>query len=95
VLWLANERPSDFGVRPGWDAALDGSVKGNISVEAFRDGTRVPWDPSEGVLLSSLGGATDQLYLHNITLKVVDTFSDAELTVTQARINGSSFADAV
>ncbi|CCO35204.1 hypothetical protein RSOLAG1IB_09616 [Rhizoctonia solani AG-1 IB] len=79
----------------GWDAALDGSVKGNISVEAFRDGMRVPWDPSKGVLLSSLGGATDQLYLHNITLKVVDTFSDAELTVTQARINGSSFADAV
>ncbi|CAE6435512.1 unnamed protein product [Rhizoctonia solani] len=82
-----------WGKQFGTDVALDGNIKGNMNVELFRDGTRLLWNPSGNTLSSTQGGATDQLYLHNLTLEVVDASPGAELTVTQARVNGSSFGD--
>ncbi|KAF8746617.1 hypothetical protein RHS02_00699, partial [Rhizoctonia solani] len=66
-----------------------------MDIEIFRDGTRLPWSPFGGTLASIRGGATDQFYLHNVTLKVINASSEAELTVTQARVNGSSFGDVI
>ncbi|KAF8685546.1 hypothetical protein RHS04_00472 [Rhizoctonia solani] len=77
----------------GWDVALEGNIKGDMDIEIFRDGTRLPWSPFGGTLASIRGGATDQSYLHNVTLKVINASSEAELTVTQARVDGSSFGD--
>ncbi|KAJ1303568.1 hypothetical protein OPQ81_011752 [Rhizoctonia solani] len=58
----------------GWDVAFDGWVKGNMSVQLFRNGVQ-------------------EYYRHNITLKITDASLEAELTVTQARVNGSTHAD--
>ncbi|KAJ1303578.1 hypothetical protein OPQ81_011761 [Rhizoctonia solani] len=77
----------------GWDVALDGDVKGNMSIQLFRDGVQELWKPSGDTLFSLKSGPIDQLYQHNITLKVVDASTDAQLTVTQARVNGTAFAD--
>ncbi|KAF8713239.1 hypothetical protein RHS03_00732, partial [Rhizoctonia solani] len=79
----------------GWGVALEGSIKGDMDIGIFRDGTRLPWSPFGGTLASIRGGATDQSYLHNVTLKVINASSEAELTVTQARVNGSSFGDVI
>ncbi|KAF8755128.1 hypothetical protein RHS01_05462 [Rhizoctonia solani] len=67
-----------------------GEHKRRYGIEIFRDGTRLPWSPFGGTLASIRGGGTDQSYLHNGTLKVINASSEAELTVTQARVNGSS-----
>ncbi|KAG8727607.1 hypothetical protein FRC11_012822 [Ceratobasidium sp. 423] len=77
----------------GWDVAFDGNVKGNMSVELLRDGVKEAWNPSGDTLFKLHGQPTDQFYLHNITLKVIDAFPGAELTVNQARVNGGSLGD--
>ncbi|EUC54496.1 P12 domain protein, putative [Rhizoctonia solani AG-3 Rhs1AP] len=78
----------------GWDVAFDGNVKGNMSIELFRDGAKETWNPSIDTLFRFHGPAIDDMHLQNITLKVLDASPDAELTIKQARVNGSSFADA-
>ncbi|CAE6449563.1 unnamed protein product [Rhizoctonia solani] len=77
----------------GWDVAFDGRVEGNMTVELIRDGIEVPWNPSEDTLFRLHGGPTDYLSPHEITLKVLEASPDAQMTITQARVNGSSFAD--
>ncbi|CAE6403675.1 unnamed protein product [Rhizoctonia solani] len=77
----------------GWDVAFDGNVKGNMSIELFRDGAKETWNPSSDMLFRLHGQAIDDMHLQNITLKVLDASPDAELTIKQARVNGSSFAD--
>ncbi|GAB1520954.1 hypothetical protein RhiTH_004043 [Rhizoctonia solani] len=64
-----------------------------MDIEICRDEIRLPWSPFGGTLASIRGGATDQSYLHNVTLKVINASSGAELTVTQAWVNGSLNAD--
>ncbi|CAE6459223.1 unnamed protein product [Rhizoctonia solani] len=77
----------------GWDVAFDGIVKGNMSVEVLRDGVEESWNPLADTLFRLYGQGTDQFYLHNITLKVLDASPNAELTVNQARVNGSTLVD--
>ncbi|CAE6439418.1 unnamed protein product [Rhizoctonia solani] len=77
----------------GWDVAFDGNVRGNMNIELLRDGVKEKWSPSGDTLFRLHGQSTDQFYLHNITLRVLDASPDAELTVNQARVNGSSNAD--
>ncbi|KEP52010.1 P12 domain protein [Rhizoctonia solani 123E] len=77
----------------GWDVAFDGNVKGNMSVKVIRDGVPAAWNPSEDTLYSARGAPTDQFYLHNITLQIIDASPDAQMTIIKARVNGSSFAD--
>ncbi|CAE6479785.1 unnamed protein product [Rhizoctonia solani] len=74
----------------GWDVALDGSIKGNMSIELLRDGKKAPWHPSTDTLFHFRGETTDGFYLHNITLKVLDSSPDGEFTVSQVRVNGST-----
>ncbi|CAE6499819.1 unnamed protein product [Rhizoctonia solani] len=77
----------------GGDVAFDGNVTGNMSVEVFRDGVREIWNPSADTLFRSRGQATDDLYLHNIALRVLDSSLGSELTIKQAQVNGSSLID--
>ncbi|CAE6504459.1 unnamed protein product [Rhizoctonia solani] len=77
----------------GVGVAFDGSVQGNMDVELVRDGVQYEWNPSEDTLFSLLSKPTDQLFQHYITLKIIDASPDAELTLTKARVNGSSFID--
>ncbi|CAE6492221.1 unnamed protein product [Rhizoctonia solani] len=77
----------------GRDVAFDGDVKGNMSVQLIQDGIQVPWAPSGGALFGLKGNPIDIFYPHNITLKVLDASSDAQLSVTRARLNGSSFTN--
>ncbi|CAE6442364.1 unnamed protein product [Rhizoctonia solani] len=77
----------------GWDVTFDGSVKGNMSVELFFEGEQTPWNPSRDTLFSLHSRSTDYEQQHNVTLKVLDASPDAQLTITRARVNGSSFAD--
>ncbi|CAE6451260.1 unnamed protein product [Rhizoctonia solani] len=77
----------------GWDVAFDGYVKGNMSIQLLRDGVQAPWSPSEGTLFSLRGEPTDYLYQHDIMLKVLDASTDAQLVVTRARVNASTYAD--
>ncbi|KDN44983.1 hypothetical protein RSAG8_05156, partial [Rhizoctonia solani AG-8 WAC10335] len=77
----------------GREVAFDGNVKGNMSIQLLHDGIQAPWDPSGDTLFSHQGGSNDELYLRNITLKVVHASTDAQLTVNRARVNGSTFAD--
>ncbi|KDN44986.1 hypothetical protein RSAG8_05159, partial [Rhizoctonia solani AG-8 WAC10335] len=78
----------------GVGLALDGNVTGNMSVRLHRDGVEAAWSPSGDTLFSLLGAPTDQFYLHNITLQVLDASPDAQLTIIRARVNGSSFSSA-
>ncbi|CAE6455004.1 unnamed protein product [Rhizoctonia solani] len=77
----------------GWGAALDGTVEGNMTIQVTRDGQQEWWNSSKSTLFTIGASALDQHYLHNVTLRVVDASPDALLTVTQVRINGSSFGD--
>ncbi|KEP48659.1 putative P12 domain protein [Rhizoctonia solani 123E] len=77
----------------GWDVVFDGNVKGNMSIELLRDGEREMWNPSEDTLFSRHGLPFDDMSLQNITLRVLDASPDSELTIKQARVNGSSFVD--
>ncbi|KDN45011.1 hypothetical protein RSAG8_05184, partial [Rhizoctonia solani AG-8 WAC10335] len=77
----------------GWDVAFDGNVKGNMSIELLRNGVKETWNPSADTLFSSQGQPNNDPYLQNITLKVLDASPDAELTIKQAQVNGSSFTD--
>ncbi|KAH7322093.1 hypothetical protein B0J17DRAFT_723768 [Rhizoctonia solani] len=77
----------------GVGVAFDGTVQGNMTVQLIRDGTLMPWNPSGDTLFSLLSQPTDQYFQHNVTLKVLDASPSARLTVTKARVNGSSFAD--
>ncbi|CAE6489076.1 unnamed protein product [Rhizoctonia solani] len=77
----------------GWDVAFDGHIKGNMTVELFRDGIKEPWYPSENTLFRIHGGFNDDFSQHEVILKVVGASPNAEIAVTQARVNGSSFAD--
>ncbi|KEP45727.1 putative P12 domain protein, partial [Rhizoctonia solani 123E] len=79
----------------GWDVVFDGNVKGNMSIELLRDGEREMWNPSEDTLFSRHGLPFDDTSLQNITLRVLDASPDSELTIKQARVNGSSFIDAL
>ncbi|CUA73340.1 hypothetical protein RSOLAG22IIIB_10721 [Rhizoctonia solani] len=75
----------------GWDVAFDGNVKGNMSVEFLLDGISKTWNPSTDMLFRLHGEGTDSLRPQNLTLKVLDASPDSELTIKQARVNGSSF----
>ncbi|CAE6475395.1 unnamed protein product [Rhizoctonia solani] len=77
----------------GWDVAFDGRVEGNMTVELFRDGIKIPWDPSGDTLFHLHGEYNDDSSQHDMILKVLGASPNAQLTVTQARVNGSSFAD--
>ncbi|KDN45028.1 hypothetical protein RSAG8_05201, partial [Rhizoctonia solani AG-8 WAC10335] len=77
----------------GWDVAFDGNVKGNMSIELLRNDAKETWNPSADRLFRLHGQPTDHIYLQNLTLKVLDASPDAELTIKQAQVNGSSFAD--
>ncbi|CEL58483.1 hypothetical protein RSOLAG1IB_08574 [Rhizoctonia solani AG-1 IB] len=77
----------------GWDVAFDGRVEGNMTVELFRNGIRTPWSPSGDTLFRLHGESTDHFYQQEVTLKVLEASPDAQLVLTQARVNGSSFAD--
>ncbi|CAE7229176.1 unnamed protein product [Rhizoctonia solani] len=79
----------------GWGVELNGNVKGNMSVELFHDGGRVMWDPSGDTLFNIRGDSAgyEQLEQRNITLRVLDASPGSQLTVTQARVNGSTRAD--
>ncbi|CAE7093848.1 unnamed protein product [Rhizoctonia solani] len=74
----------------GGGVAFDGRVEGNMSIQFFRDGMQVPWNPSRDTLFSWPDKPLDYFYLHNITLKVVDTSPGALLTVNSVQVNGSS-----
>ncbi|KAH7327630.1 hypothetical protein B0J17DRAFT_215651 [Rhizoctonia solani] len=74
----------------GGDVAFDGNVRGNMSVELLRDGVREMWSPSEDTLFRSRGQDIDNLYSHNISLRVLDASPDAELIIKQAQVNGST-----
>ncbi|CAE6532704.1 unnamed protein product [Rhizoctonia solani] len=76
----------------GWDVALDGNVKGNMSVDLFNEEGRIIWNPSGDKLFSLRGGPDDHLQ-RNITLRVLDASPGSQLTVTRARVNGSSRGD--
>ncbi|CAE6521639.1 unnamed protein product [Rhizoctonia solani] len=76
----------------GWDVEFDGNVRGNMSVETFRDGVREIWDPTADTLFRSRGQAIDDLYVHNITLRVLSASPGSELTIKQAQVNGSSYS---
>ncbi|KAH7337119.1 hypothetical protein B0J17DRAFT_719011 [Rhizoctonia solani] len=58
----------------GWDVAFDGEVKGNMSIELLRDGVKEKWNPSADTLFGL----------------ILDASPNAELTVDQARVNGST-----
>jgi hypothetical protein len=77
----------------GWDVAFDGHVEGSMTVELFLNGARVPWSPSGNTLFRIHGGFNDDFSQSEIRLRVLEASPDAQLTVTQARVNGSSFAD--
>ncbi|CAE7150476.1 unnamed protein product [Rhizoctonia solani] len=77
----------------GWDVAFDGIVKGNLSIQIFVDGTQEIWSPAGNTLFSHWSTSNEGAYEHNITLKVLDASSDAQLTINQARVNGSAYAD--
>ncbi|KAH7322066.1 hypothetical protein B0J17DRAFT_772915 [Rhizoctonia solani] len=77
----------------GVGVAFDGNIQGNMSVQLVWDGMQIPWSPSEDTLLNLPGGPTDQFFQHNITLRVADASPGARLTVTGARVNGSSYGD--
>ncbi|CAE6463706.1 hypothetical protein ACGC1H_005360 [Rhizoctonia solani] len=79
----------------GWDVVFDGNVKGNMSIEILRNGEKDIWNPSEDALFSRHGLPLDDEQLQNITLKVLDASPNAELIIKQARVNGSSFVDAL
>ncbi|CAE6512374.1 unnamed protein product [Rhizoctonia solani] len=75
----------------GSDVAFDGNVKGNMSVEFLLDGVSKTWSPSTDMLFRLHGEGNDNLRLQNLTLRVLDAAPDSELTIKQARVNGSSF----
>ncbi|EUC54493.1 P12 domain protein, putative [Rhizoctonia solani AG-3 Rhs1AP] len=77
----------------GRDVALDGDIKGNMSIQLLYDGIQAIWSPSEDTLFSLYGNPIDIYYQHNITLKVLDASSDARLSVVRARVNGSLFVN--
>ncbi|KAH7322065.1 hypothetical protein B0J17DRAFT_746616 [Rhizoctonia solani] len=77
----------------GWDVAFDGNVKGNMSIELFFDGEQTTWNPSGDTLFNLQSRSTDYKQQRNVTLKVLDASPSAQLTVTRARVNGSSLAD--
>ncbi|CAE6350133.1 unnamed protein product [Rhizoctonia solani] len=77
----------------GRDVEFDGDVKGNMSIQLIQDGVHIPWTPSGDTLLSLKGNPVDIFYPHNITLKVLDASSDAQLSVIRARVNDSVFAN--
>ncbi|KAF8685765.1 hypothetical protein RHS04_00486 [Rhizoctonia solani] len=76
----------------GWDVALDGHIKGNMTMELSFNGVREIWDPLGDTLFSLHGGPIDNLFQHDVTLKVLEATPNAEIIVTHARINGSTFA---
>ncbi|CAE6531604.1 unnamed protein product [Rhizoctonia solani] len=76
----------------GWDISFDGNVNGNMNIELLRNGIKQIWSPSGDTLFRLYGQPSDQFYLHNITLRVLDASKDAKLTVNQARVNGSTLA---
>ncbi|CAE6403631.1 hypothetical protein ACGC1H_005352 [Rhizoctonia solani] len=77
----------------GWDVAFDGNVKGNMSVELFNDQGQIVWNPSGDKLFSLRGEPDDYISRRNITLRVLDASPDSQLTLTRARVNGSSRGD--
>ncbi|CAE7233810.1 unnamed protein product [Rhizoctonia solani] len=61
-----------------------------MSIHFFRNGMKMAWKSSGDTLFSWPDNRLEYLYLHNMTLKVVDASPDARLTVTKVRVNGSS-----
>ncbi|CAE7122646.1 unnamed protein product [Rhizoctonia solani] len=76
----------------GGGVALDGRVEGNMSTRFIRDGIEAARSHSGDTLFSWPDNDLDYLYLHDITLKVVDASPDARLTVTRVQVNGSSLS---
>ncbi|CAE6444636.1 unnamed protein product [Rhizoctonia solani] len=77
----------------GSGITFEGNVKGNMSIQLWQDEVEELWNPSKNTLLEFRAPLLGDLAMHNITLKVLDASPDAELTVSQARVDGSSFAD--
>ncbi|CAE6464392.1 unnamed protein product [Rhizoctonia solani] len=77
----------------GVGVAFDGKVQGNTTVQLVRDDVQHEWKPSGETLFNLLSKPTDQFFQHNVTLKVIDASPNALLTVTRARVNGSSYGD--
>ncbi|CAE6486157.1 unnamed protein product [Rhizoctonia solani] len=77
----------------GVSLAFDGHVEGNMSVQLFCNGVEVAWSPSGDTLFNLWGEPGVELHLQNITLQVLDASPGAQLTVSRARVNGSSFGD--
>ncbi|CAE6403263.1 unnamed protein product [Rhizoctonia solani] len=64
-----------------------------MSIQLWQDEVEELWNPSKNTLLKFRAPLLGDLAMHNITLKVLDASPDAELTVSQARVDGSSLAD--
>jgi hypothetical protein len=62
-----------------------------MDIEFMLDGQEMASDPSSNTLLSVR--ALDIWHQHCISLKILNASADALLTVNQARVNGSTFAD--
>ncbi|CAE7155014.1 unnamed protein product [Rhizoctonia solani] len=63
-----------------------------MSIQFLRDGIRRFRNPSGDTLFSWPDRGLDYLYLHNVTLKVVDAPPDARLIITRVQVNESTMS---
>ncbi|KAJ1307100.1 hypothetical protein OPQ81_001218 [Rhizoctonia solani] len=78
-----------------WGYTVNGTVEGNMKIQAIRDGQEEVLNPSGDNLFTYPGLPGDLWTQHNLTFKVLEASPGSRLTINKAHINGSSFSDAV